>query len=47
VHQSLHELFVGHGWDIVFNFAPNATHETAIGTFALNDGVLTVTNPDI
>jgi hypothetical protein len=47
VHQSLHKLFVDHSWHIVFNFAPNATHETAIGTFVLNDGVLTVTNPDV
>ena len=46
VHQSLHDLFVQHGWNVVFSFAPNATHETAIGTFTLNDGVLTVTNPD-
>jgi len=47
VHGRLHELFVDDGWEVVFSFAPNATHETAIGTFTLNDGVLTVTNPDM
>jgi hypothetical protein len=47
VHESLHKLFVDHGWNKVFNFTPNATHETAIGTFVLNDGVLTVINPDM
>jgi FkbM family methyltransferase len=47
VHESLLQLFADDGWNIVFNFAPNTTHETAIGTFTLNDGVLTVTNPDL
>jgi hypothetical protein len=47
VHENLHELFASHGWDIVFSFAPNATHDTAVGMFALNDGVLTVKNPDL
>jgi hypothetical protein len=47
VHRNLYELFLQHGWNIVFNFAPNTRHETANGTFTLNDGVLTVTNPDM
>jgi hypothetical protein len=47
VHNSLHELFASSGWDIVFSFAPNAMHESALGTFSLNDGVLTVKNPDL
>jgi hypothetical protein len=47
VHQRLHELFASDGWEIVFNFEPNATHETVLGAFALNDGVLAVKNPDM
>jgi hypothetical protein len=31
----------------VFSFAPNAEHECDLGKFVLNDGVLTVTNPDL
>jgi hypothetical protein len=47
VHWSLHDLFVNHGWKIVFSFEPNAHHETALGSFETNDGVLTVVNPDL
>jgi hypothetical protein len=45
VHWSLHEMFEREGWNIVFSYEPNATHETALGTFVTNDGILTVRNP--
>jgi FkbM family methyltransferase len=47
VHRSLHDLFSKSGWEIVFSFEPNATHKSALGPFVTNDGVLTVTNPDL
>lgn len=47
VHWSLHDLFMTHGWEIVFSFEPNARHETTLGSFETNDGVLTVRNPDL
>jgi hypothetical protein len=47
VHRSLHDLFAGAGWEIVFSFEPNTTHQNALGRFVTNDGVLTVTNPDL
>ncbi|HWB49852.1 MAG TPA: hypothetical protein VG651_12140 [Stellaceae bacterium] len=47
VHHALHKLFAGNGWHIVFSFAPNSRHETALGSFTTNDGVLTVLNPDL
>lgn len=47
VHESLHRLFAEKGWEIVFSFAPNAKHETSLGTFETNDGVLTVKNLDL
>jgi hypothetical protein len=47
VHDSLHNLFVKTGWNIVFSFAPNSQHGSALGKFELNDGVLTVTNPEL
>lgn len=45
-HAMLHDLFMKHGWDIVFSYAPNGKYECEIGAFELNDGVLTVINPD-
>ena len=47
VHWSLHELFAKRGWDIIFSFEPNARHTSDLGDFELNDGVLTVRNPDL
>ena len=44
VHWTLHRMFESDGWEIVFSFEPNAKHETAVGTFEANDGVLTVRN---
>jgi hypothetical protein len=46
VHWRLHDLFAGDGWEIVFSFEPNARHDTMLGSFDTNDGVLTVRNPD-
>jgi hypothetical protein len=47
VHESLLEMFKQDGWEIVFAFEPDSTHETAIGTFSTNDGILTVRNPNV
>lgn len=44
LHASMRELFVEHGWDIVFSFEPNARHECELGPFELNDGILTAVN---
>ena len=41
------QLFASHGWEIVFSFEPNTTHQSALGPFVTNDGVLTVKNPDL
>jgi hypothetical protein len=35
------------GWEIVFSFEPNAKHDTALGSFEANDGILAVRNPDL
>jgi hypothetical protein len=47
VHRSLHNLFVEGGWEVVFSYEPDSRHESALGTFKTNDGVLTVRNPHI
>ena len=47
VHWTLHDLFADNGWEIVFSFEPNAHHDTVLGSFETNDGVLTVVNPDL
>jgi hypothetical protein len=47
VHQSLHQLFEQHGWNIVFSYEPNAKFDGPLGKFTTNDGVLTVTNPTL
>jgi hypothetical protein len=47
VHEALHRLFAGDGWEIVFNYAPNSRHDSAIAPFETNDGVLTVRNPHL
>lgn len=47
VHRSLHELFARNGWEIIFSYDPNATHQSPLGSFTINDGVLTVRNPDL
>jgi hypothetical protein len=47
VHESLLRMFIEDGWDIVFSYEPESVHETAIGAFSTNDGVLSVRNPDV
>lgn len=47
VHQMLHQMFVDDGWEIVFSFEPEQVHETALGNFAANDGILSVVNPTV
>jgi hypothetical protein len=44
-HRDMHDLFVRHGWDILFSFAGNQDYETPQGSFHLNDGVLSAVNP--
>jgi hypothetical protein len=43
-HWTLHDLFAREGWDIVFSYEPQTVHETVLGTFRTEDGVLTVRN---
>jgi hypothetical protein len=45
VHAALHKLFADDGWEMVFSYPPNARHDSALGWFETNDGVLTVRNP--
>jgi hypothetical protein len=47
VHESLSKLFRRDGWQIVFDYEPNSSHTHPLGSFELNDGVLTVLNPDV
>lgn len=47
VHAELHRLFAKDGWEIVFNYEPNAEHGSALGPFKTNDGILTVRNPSL
>jgi hypothetical protein len=46
VHDALSDMFRRDGWRIVFDFEPNSSHTHPLGSFHLNDGVLTVLNPD-
>ena len=47
VHDTLARLFRAHGWDIVFDFAPNSSFDTSLGSFTTNDGVLSAINPQL
>jgi hypothetical protein len=47
VHTDLRDLFVSKGWEMAFDYAPDRTHETPFGPLVLNDGVLTIVNPDL
>jgi len=47
VHAALVRLFAEDGWEIVFDYAPNSRHDSALGAFETNDGVLTVRNPGL
>jgi hypothetical protein len=46
-HDMLHDMFVKSGWEIIFSYGPNGSYESEIGKFELNDGVLTVRNPNL
>jgi hypothetical protein len=47
VHAALHRMFAESGWEIVFSYAPDARHDSALGSFTTGDGVLTVRNPSL
>lgn len=47
VHRALEEMFADDGWEVVFSYEPNSSFVTPLGSFAVNDGVLTVRNPDL
>ena len=47
VHRVLHDMFKRQGWEMVFSYEPNAEHDSALGQFTTNDGLLTVRNPDL
>jgi FkbM family methyltransferase len=46
-HNMLHKLFAEGGWEIIFSYAPESTHESEFGSFKTNDGILTVKNPGL
>jgi hypothetical protein len=43
-HDLLRALFVGAGWEIVFDYAPETHHATQLGPLELIDGVLSARN---
>lgn len=45
VHWLLHRMFEEEGWQIVFSYEPGRTYRERMGTFTVNDGVVTVRNP--
>jgi hypothetical protein len=47
VHEMLHQMFADDGWEIVFSFAPERVHETELGAFTTNDGILSAVNPTV
>jgi hypothetical protein len=47
VHWTLHDMFKQQGWELVFSYEPNAMHDSALGSFTTNDGMLTVCNPNL
>jgi hypothetical protein len=47
IHRSLLQMFIDDGWEIVFSYEPESVYETVIGTFAVNDGILCLRNPDV
>jgi hypothetical protein len=47
VHWSLHGLFEQQGWEMVFSYEPNSEHDSSLGRFKTNDGILTVRNPNL
>ena len=47
VHWTLHKLFEKNGWEMLFSYEPNSVHQSALGQFITNDGILTVRNPHL
>jgi hypothetical protein len=47
VHWTLHKLFEKNGWEMLFSYEPNSIHQSALGQFITNDGILTVRNPHL
>jgi hypothetical protein len=47
IHAQLRGLFMRAGWEIVFDFAPDSSHDTELGSFPTSDGILTVRNPAV
>jgi hypothetical protein len=47
IHQTLLQMFMDDGWQIIFSFEPESVHESVLGTFAVNDGILSLRNPDV
>jgi hypothetical protein len=46
-HALLLRLFGESGWTVVFNYPPDTWHDSPIGAFSTNDGILTFRNPDL
>jgi hypothetical protein len=44
VHQRLHQMFEQDGWEIIFSYGGMQTHQTLLGEFKANDGILTMRN---
>lgn len=47
VHDALHRMFDEDGWEIIFSYGPDSIHQTELGSFVTNDGILSVCNPSI
>ena len=47
VHAALRALFSNAGWQMVFDYAPDSSHQTARGVLQLGDGILTARNPAV
>jgi hypothetical protein len=47
IHGQLRTLFIRAGWEIVFDYAPDAQHDTELGAFPTSDGILTARNPKV
>jgi len=47
VHAALRALFSNAGWQMVFDYAPDNSHQTARGVLQLGDGILTARNPAV
>jgi hypothetical protein len=47
VHDMIRALFAKSGWEIVFDYAPDARYLTERGPLDVSDGVLTARNPQV